>query len=61
MKEINELKTQDKHSKEEIDKLCMEKNDLTAALNDEKSLSTKLQDELNKIIKTQEEEVQLRL
>ena len=32
MKEINELKRQDKISKDEIDKLGMEKNDLTAEL-----------------------------
>jgi hypothetical protein len=42
MKEINELKRQDKISKEEIDRQATEKNDLTAELNDERSLRNKV-------------------
>lgn len=61
MNEITELTANENILKGQVDQLTSDNNDLTAQLNEERSLRKKLQDEIAKIQKTQEEEVQLRL
>ena len=61
LSEITELTANEHTLKAQLDSHIRERLEMTSTLTEEKALRKKLQDEITKIQKNQEEEVQLRL
>ena len=60
-KEIREREQSEKQLRDDLEKMSTKLIDADKQLNEQTSLNSKLNDEINRLFKTHEEEVQLRL